>query len=271
MENHNNQSIARVQTAPAAPIDKPGRFEELVLCRLAFDPEFGTLAFALMRRRLLENGEPIVAGDFFTPQFNILLETLRLYVKFLGHPLQDAVVWEFMDRCLAEQLGQAPLAGTMDSSAMTGYLRAVFARDWKSSREEVDKEFIPWLKLRRVSQVKEKHRAQGEMKVPLILQEINREHRCIDQLISATHSKFEHQDGSTEGACSSVGRMATGISGLDKKLGGGLGAGEGYLFIGATGAGKTALSLPARSCLFGRRTEKRPADSHRGTCSPDYA
>ena len=219
-------------------IDKdPVYFERTMLVRLMLDPQFAVL----MGTTLFCDHEGQEARSFQMPRHAGLAQVALLYHAHNG-PVVPQPSWEFLQTCMSQVAGQGKLPAQELQEVWQQFYELICsgAANLPLITQQTNTGCTYWLKQVRSQMILQRARTERWRAEKLQLH-LRQENVFIDRLANTEQLIFDIW-AELQNPKPDVVRLRTSIAQLNVRLGGGFGRGEGYLFIGASGAGKTVTS-----------------------------
>jgi hypothetical protein len=219
-------------------IDKdPVYFERTMLTRIMLDAQFATLVGTV----LFCDHEGQEARSFQMPRHAGLAQAALLY-HLHGGPVTPQPSWEFLHTCMSQVAGQ----GKLPAQELTDVWQYFYEMLCSGStnmpliQQQTNTGCTYWLKQVRTQMISQRARTE-RWRADKLQGHLRQENVFIDKLANTEQMIFDIWE-ELQNPKPDVVRLRTSIAQLNVRLGGGFGRGEGYLFIAASGAGKTVTS-----------------------------
>lgn len=228
---------------------EPVYFERALLTRILYDVPFAKLIGGV----LFCDSDGQEARSFQMPKHAGLAQVI---LKYHAHSAPvNPVSWEFMQHCMTEVAGMGKLP-VQELQSVWEYFTQMLQSNmpaWDLIMAQTGMGCTYWLKQMRCSQIQQKAKTE-KWRADKLQDRLRHENAYIDSLTRTEQLSFDIWEV-LRNPQPDVVRLRTSIAQLNLRLAGGFGMGEGYLFIGASGSGKTVLSTQFASewSLAGKR------------------
>jgi len=216
---------------------EPVYFEKIMLVRLMLDPQFAKLASAV----LFVDHEGQEARSFQMPRHAGLAQVALMYHAH-GGPVTPQLSWEFVQTCMSHvaQLGKLPTGELQE--VWEYFFQLVVAGQTSAALilSQTNLGMTYWLKQRRCEIITQRSRTE-RWESDKLSSYLRAENSFVDGISKSTEIAFDIWEVLAH-PMPDVERLRTSIAQLNLRLGGGFGRGEAFLFVGASGAGKSVTS-----------------------------
>jgi len=215
---------------------EPVYFEKIMLVRLMLDPAFAKLAGSI----LFVDHEGQEARSFQMPRHAGLAQVALMYHAHGGPTPQ--LSWEFVQTCMSHvaQLGKLPTGELQEVWEYFFHLVTAGEASAALILSQTNLGMTYWLKQRRCEIITQRSRTE-RWESDKLSSYLRAENSFVDGISKSTDIAFDIWEVLAT-PMPDVERMRTSIAQLNLRLAGGFGRGEAFLFIGASGAGKSVAS-----------------------------